>query len=130
MLWDDAGRFDRTALERGLAAAAVLRAPVLKMSIGGFGPASRASLAQLHDMLTDEKTGLLIENDQTARAGSVPALRDFFDFSDEAGLALGMTFDMGNLTWGGECPLQGSEERRGGTRGVSTCIERWAEDNK
>src|SRR3546814_19514783 len=76
------------------------------MAIGGFGPASRASLAQLHDMLTDEKTGLLIENDQTARAGSVPALRDFFDFSDEAGLALGMTFDMGNWHWVGECPLQ------------------------
>lgn len=106
MLWDDAGCLDRAALEQGLASAAVLRARVLKMSIGGFGPSSRTSLAQLRDVLEDGKTELLIENDQTIRAGSVPALRDFFDFSDDAGLALGMTFDMGNWHWVGESPLQ------------------------
>jgi len=33
-------------------------------------------------------------------------LAPFFDAAQAHGLALGMTFDMGNWHWTGECPLQ------------------------
>ncbi len=52
----------------------------------------------------------LIENDQTVRAGTLPALQTFFDVADRAGVSLGMTFDMGNWHWLGECPLQAAQQ--------------------
>lgn len=103
------GTLDEGAVARGLAAAAVLRAPRLKMSIGGFGAGSRSSLAQLKALLDAQAVELVIENDQTAGAGTLPTLQAFFGAADEAGLDLGMTFDMGNWHWLGECPLAAAE---------------------
>jgi sugar phosphate isomerase/epimerase len=105
-LWSDAGQFDRDALERGLRAATLLGAPRLKMSIGGWSKASASSLPALRDRLADTPIELVIENDQTATAGTVRALSRFFDAAQAQGLALGMTFDIGNWHWTGECPLQ------------------------
>ena len=105
-LWSDSGVFARDALERGLRAATMLGAPRLKMSIGGWSPASASSLPALHARLVDTPIELVIENDQTATAGTVRALSRFFDAVQAQGLALGMTFDIGNWHWTGECPLQ------------------------
>ncbi len=105
-LWTPDGDFDAGALAHGLEAATVLRAPRLKMSIGGFGARSHASLAQLKRALDAQPVELLIENDQTMRAGTLDALQKFFHAQESAGLDLGMTFDMGNWHWLGECPLQ------------------------
>ncbi len=105
-LWSGDGRLDTDALERALASAARFDAPRLKMSIGGFGPQSLASLPALRERLNDTPIELVIENDQTDSAGSLGALRDFFEAAGRHGLALGMTFDMGNWHWTGECPLQ------------------------
>lgn len=104
-LWDPDGGLDRAALERALAAAARLGAPRLKMSIGGFGEASAAGFAPLAQALQGRGIELVIENDQTVAAGTLPALLAFFAAADHAGLPLGMTFDMGNWHWTGECPL-------------------------
>jgi sugar phosphate isomerase/epimerase len=109
MLWDRAGALDRGALEQGLDAAVALRASVLKMSIGGYGHESRWSMSELHDVLAGRAVELLIENDQTPRAGSVPSLQRFFEASDKAGVHLGMTFDMGNWHWVGESSLQAAD---------------------
>lgn len=109
MLWDADGRFSATALELGIARARVLGAPVLKMSIGGFNAASAAGLADLEARLRPQGLRLLIENDQTESAGTLPALQRFFGGLDAAGLSLDMTFDMGNWHWVGECPLQAAQ---------------------
>ena len=37
------------------------------------------------------------------------SLQEFFQAADGAGLDLGMTFDMGNWHWVGECPLRAAE---------------------
>lgn len=100
------GALDLAALQRGIDAARQLDAPRLKMSIGDFGPASHSSLNGLRAALANTPVELLIENDQTASAGSLSALGTFFDAADAAGLDLGMTFDMGNWHWVGECPLE------------------------
>jgi sugar phosphate isomerase/epimerase len=106
-LWAHHGALDVEALQRGLDAAALLDAPRLKMSIGGFRPESHADLARLADLLGQhEGTELLIENDQTVAAGTVDALQAFFAAAEGMGLRLGMTFDMGNWHWAGECPQQ------------------------
>lgn len=104
-LWAHDGTLDEGALVRGLAAAGTLRAHRLKMSIGGFGAASHASLPRLKALLDAQAVELLIENDQSVGAGTLPALQAFFGAADAAGLDLGMTFDMGNWHWVGECPL-------------------------
>jgi sugar phosphate isomerase/epimerase len=103
-LWSADGALDRAALERGLARARVLEAPRLKMSIGGWRSAFATPLAGLRDRLADTPVELVIENDQTAAAGTQGALARFLEASDNAGLALGLTFDIGNWHWSGECP--------------------------
>jgi sugar phosphate isomerase/epimerase len=108
-LWAHDGNLDEGALARGLAAADTLRAHRLKMSIGGFGAASHASLPRLRSLLDAQAVQLSIENDQTVKAGTLPALQVFFDATDAAGLDLGMTFDMGNWHWLGECPLAAAQ---------------------
>jgi len=102
-LWAHHGALDVPALQRALDAAEMLDAPRLKMSIGGFGSASHEELPRLADLLRGRDTELVIENDQTTPAGTLDALQAFFRRTDEAGLRLGMTFDMGNWHWTGEC---------------------------
>ncbi len=108
-LWAEGGMLDGAALQRGLDAAVRVGAGRLKMAIGDFQASSRASLAGLKAALAETRVELLIENDQTVRAGTLAALQVFFDAADRAGLSLGMTFDMGNWHWLGECPLQAAQ---------------------
>jgi len=129
-LWSAHGELCAAALERGLQAAATLSAPVLKMSIGGYGRAARPSLAFLAQRLEGRGIELLIENDQTGAAGSLHALEGFFADADRAGLPLGMTFDVGNWHWAGECPLQAAQAFAGRVRyvhckGVQRQPARW-----
>lgn len=129
-LWRDDGALDRDALERALAATALLRAPRLKMSIGGFGAASAATLPALRDRLADAPCELVIENDQTPSAGTLDALVSFFDAAQASGLSLGMTFDVGNWHWQGECPLQAARALAGRVhyvhcKGVKRTPRRW-----
>lgn len=109
-LWAPGSWLDDAALARGIDATRTLGARRLKMSIGDFGPASHGSLSGLRAQLADCRIELLIENDQTLAAGSLPALVEFFAAAAHAGLDLGMTFDLGNWHWVGECPLQAAEK--------------------
>ena len=129
-LWTAGGALDMTALQQALQAAKTLGAPRLKMAIGGFGAASHASLIVLRDSLQAAKIELVIENDQTPTAGTLPALQDFFDAANDQGFFLGMTFDMGNWHWTGECPLQAAaalapQVRYVHCKGVQRLPHRW-----
>lgn len=108
------GSLDGAALDRALAAARRLQAPRLKMSIGGYGAASRSASAEHLPALRlrlqqAEGIELVIENDQTPAAGTVRALVPFFEAAADAALPLPMVFDMGNWHWLGECPLQAAQ---------------------
>jgi sugar phosphate isomerase/epimerase len=105
-LWAADGSLDRQALEAALAAAGLLGAPRLKMSIGGYGPGSASTFAQLAGALEGRGIELVIENDQTVNAGTLSALAAFFADAQGNGTPLGMTFDLGNWHWVGECPLE------------------------
>ena len=94
-LWTAQGELDEAALARGVQAAQVLRAPRLQ---------------RLQALLqAAPQVELVIENDQTATAGTLAAMQAFFAAQAQAGLNLGMTFDMGNWHWQGECPLQAAQ---------------------
>lgn len=105
-LWTSQGALDTGALARALDAAATLGAPRLKLSIGGFGRDSSGSFRQLAAALEGRGLELVIENDQTVAAGTLGALSAFFQQAQAAGLPLGMTFDVGNWHWTGECPIE------------------------
>lgn len=129
-LWAADGTLDAAALEGALAAAKALGAPRLKMAMGGFGPASHHTLAALQGHLDAAKVELVIENDQTPAAGTLPALQDFFSVANDQGIFLGMTFDMGNWHWTGECPLQAAralapQVRYVHCKGVQRQPQRW-----
>ena len=129
-LWAANGTLDKAALQHALDAARTLGAPRLKMAIGGFGASSHASLLALRDCLLAAKIELVIENDQTPAAGTLPALQEFFDAANDQGLFLGMTFDMGNWHWTGECPLQAAaalapQVRYVHCKGVQRQPQRW-----
>lgn len=129
-LWAPDGTLDVPALERALLAAQTLLAPKIKMSIGGFGPGSHSTLLTLQGRLKESKVELVIENDQTPMAGTLAAMQDFFSAASAQGLVLGMTFDMGNWHWSGECPLQAAavlapQVRYVHCKGVQRQTQRW-----
>ncbi len=109
MLWDETGALSLPVLELGLANAAALDSPILKMSLGAFGRESQATLDVLTQRLARQAVRLLIENDQTASAGALDSLQHFFQAADSRGLDIGMTFDMGNWHWVGECAMQAAQ---------------------
>ncbi len=105
-LWRADGSLDEAALSRALDATRALGAPRLKMSIGGFVAGASTGFDRLAQALRAPDIELVIENDQTVAAGTLPPLQAFFAAAERSGLPLGMTFDMGNWHWLGECPLQ------------------------
>jgi sugar phosphate isomerase/epimerase len=106
-LWAADGTPDFAAVQRAVDAARLLGAPRLKMSIGDFRGARPGDFRRLAEAVAGVE--LLIENDQTAGAGTLDALRAFFRAADEAGMPPAMTFDMGNWHWTGEEPLQAAD---------------------
>ena len=130
-LWAGGGWLDSAALGRGIAAATTLGAKRLKMSIGDFRASSHGSLWGLKVQLSETRIELLIENDQTVSAGSLPALMTFFNAAESAGISLGMTFDMGNWHYVGECPIEaakalGKRVRYVHCKGVQRLPAKWA----
>jgi sugar phosphate isomerase/epimerase len=109
MLWRPDGTLDGHALDGAFDYAARLGARVVKMSIGGYAGTTGPGLGRLAATLAATDIPLLIENDQTANAGALHRLTGFFDAVDSAGLDLGMTFDVGNWHWVGECPLDAAK---------------------
>ncbi|WP_029528262.1 sugar phosphate isomerase/epimerase family protein [Polaromonas glacialis] len=129
-LWKSDGTLDAAALDDALAASQALGAPRLKMAIGGFNDASSATLTALQELLQAAKVELVIENDQTPAAGTLPALQNFFNTANDQGIFLGMTFDMGNWHWTGECPLLAAaalapQVRYVHCKGVQRMPQRW-----
>lgn len=109
-LWQDDGTLNQRALAAALQTAQALGAPRLKMAMGGFSLASHSTLPALQALLAQTPgLDLLIENDQTASAGTLGALQAFTAACDQAGWCPGLTFDMGNWHWTGECPLQAAQ---------------------
>jgi sugar phosphate isomerase/epimerase len=106
-LWSDDGAFDEAAATRAIDAALMLGAPRVKMSIGGFD-AKRASMGAL-ECFAQRGVELVIENDQTEQAGTLDALCAFYGAASRAKFSPGLTFDIGNWHWTGECPMRASE---------------------
>jgi sugar phosphate isomerase/epimerase len=105
-LWNADGGLNSDALAQALAAARTLNAARIKMAMGGFNTASHKSIFNVRALLQAANIELLIENDQTPVAGTLTALQDFFNAISAQGFHPGMTFDIGNWHWTGECPLQ------------------------
>ena len=129
-LWSNDGALDLPALERAWVAASTLGASRIKMAIGAFGPASHSSLSALRERLQAGGIELLIENDQTAMSGTLARMENFFSTATAHGLTLGMTFDMGNWHWTGECPQQAAHALAAQVRyvhckGVQRREQRW-----
>lgn len=106
-LWSDSG-FDEAAVARAIEAAGLLGAPRVKMSIGAFDARGAAPMETLC-RFAEAGIELVVENDQAEAAGTLDALRAFYEAAERAGVAPGLTFDMGNWHWTGECPLRAAE---------------------
>ncbi|MEO8013327.1 MAG: glutamine ABC transporter ATP-binding protein [Polaromonas sp.] len=105
-LWDTEGGLNEAALDRGLTHLRTLGSSKLKMSIRRYQSSSSQTLNQLRTALLGANIELVIENDQTPGAGTLVPLQEFFAAADSAGVKLGLTFDIGNWHWTGECPLK------------------------
>ncbi len=129
-LYDGNGALDQDALEQDLIFCQLMLTRKLKKSIGAGAMASTASLRTLGLLLHDAKVELLIENDQSAEAGTIDPLLRFFSEADGIGLNIPMTFDIGNWHWTGECPLSAASDFSGRVRyvhckGVQRQPQRW-----
>ena len=124
------GTLDEVALQAAQAASRTLGAPRMKMAIGSFSPASHHALPLLAERLKLGHAELVIENDQTSSAGTLAGLEDFFSVCNAREIFLGMTFDIGNWHWTGECPLQAAsalapQVRYVHCKGVQRQAQRW-----
>jgi len=106
-LWTPDGQLD-PRLPAKLALARELGAVALKVSLGHCPP--QRDLTALQALLHPEGPLLLVENDQTAQGGRIEPLLQFFERSEAMGLALGMTFDIGNWQWQGESAAQAAQQ--------------------
>lgn len=98
------GELVDAALDLAIHCAGVIRAEIIKFSIGGGANASQEQMQMLAGRLHGSGLPVLIENDQSNAAGSIFQLKRFFRKASNCGLDLGMTFDIGNWHWAGECP--------------------------
>ncbi len=129
-LCGESGAIDLDAFDRALKATALLKAPRLKMSLGNRARPSVADLEDLRERLAATPVELLVENDQTFGGGTLDELQRFFAAADAQGLAWGMTFDIGNWHWAGECPRLAAEALSDRVRyvhikGVQRRPDRW-----
>jgi sugar phosphate isomerase/epimerase len=129
-LFSSNGELDCAALDQAMHRAQTVGAEIVKFSIGGGANAAAAHIQALSDRLRDHVVPVLIENDQSNAAGSIFQLKQFFRKASDCGLHLGMTFDIGNWHWAGECPqlaaVQFSDRiRYVHTKGVLKQANRW-----
>ena len=96
-LWAADGTLQASTLAAAQAQAHACGAQYLKVSLGFF-PA-HAELTTLHRLLGDHPVRLLVENDQTPQGGQIERLAQFFGTARAGGVAVGMTFDIGNWQW-------------------------------
>ena len=114
------GSLDIAALEQALAGTRQLQSQRLKMSLGCTHRFSTADWEVLAERLSAFSIELLVENDQTEGGGTLGELRRFFAAAQAHGLNLGMTFDIGNWHWAGECPQEAAHALSANTRYVHT----------
>lgn len=95
-LWTEQGLPD-ARLTQKLALARALGAVALKVSLGHYN--DRCDVGALATLIPHDGPVLLVENDQTEQGGRIEPMRRFFQRADDLGLALGMTFDIGNWQW-------------------------------
>lgn len=129
-LWTAQGELDTSALNRAIQATLTLGASRLKMAIGGFNPSSHSTLDTVQAMIRGLPFDLVIENDHTASAGSLPAVMSFFAATRASTFQPRMTFDIGNWHWAGECPLQAAQALSGNVayvhcKGVQRLPRQW-----
>lgn len=129
-LFSPEGALADEALNLAISHAATIGAEVIKFSIGGGAKAAPVHVQRLADRLRGSALPVLIENDQSNAAGSIFQLQRFFRKASDCGLELGMTFDIGNWHWAGECPLIAAARfsdriQYVHTKGVLKQVNRW-----
>lgn len=124
------GELADEALDLAIQRSKVIGAETIKFSIGGGAKASSGHMQRLAERLHGSALPVLIENDQSNVAGSIFQLKRFFCKAFDSGLELGMTFDIGNWHWAGECPqvaaaVFADRIRYVHTKGVLKQANRW-----
>jgi len=124
------GELADEALDLAIRRGKAIGAETIKFSIGGGAKASSGQMQKLADRLYGSALPVLIENDQSNAAGSIFQLKRFFGKAFDSGLELGMTFDIGNWHWAGECPqvaaaVFADRIRYVHTKGVFKQASRW-----
>ncbi len=106
-LWQADQPHHAAQLQDTLARARGCGAKWLKVSLGYFHPG--CDLAALAHTLKDQPVRLLVENDQTVQGGKIDALQQFLSQARDQSVPVGMTFDIGNWQWQGQCALEAAQ---------------------
>ncbi|QCR34594.1 sugar phosphate isomerase/epimerase [Nissabacter sp. SGAir0207] len=105
-LFDEDGAVN-AGLEGFFLEAQQLGARVMKLSLGHYR--AGCDLSALKTLLEAQPVRLVVENDQTPECGILLPMSAFLRAAAEAGLPLGMTFDMGNWHWVGQAPQRAAD---------------------
>ena len=124
------GVLNHAGVQQAIACAQWLKAGLIKFSIGNGADADDLALRALAASLQACSIPVVIENDQTHAAGTIFQLQRFFRKAAAVGLDFGLTFDIGNWHWVGECPQRAAAVfadriRYVHTKGVQRQEKRW-----
>lgn len=112
-LWLEDGALNEAKLNVIVPEALAVGAVYVKTSLGHYRPghSDLESFKRWWGVHVPQESALklTVENDQTLHGGNVKNLQRFYEDCREAGVPIGMTFDIGNWNWTGEQAVQAAE---------------------
>jgi sugar phosphate isomerase/epimerase len=100
------GKLNRSMLQVYMEEAIVMQAEIIKFNVGHFNGWTPELIQEYKELTKDFKGTVTVENDQTEENGKLKALLQFLEATKKVHLPIKATFDIGNVFWVNEEPVE------------------------
>lgn len=97
------------ALEQYFKEAQLLHSPQIKLTLGEYENITEQQAEIINEYMQKYAIKVLIENDQNKEISNSLNLKTFVTQAEQIGLAIGLTFDIGNFVHIGENPMESAQ---------------------
>lgn len=104
------GKLNRSMLQVYMEEATVMQAEIIKFNVGSFNGWTQELIEEYKELTKNYKGTVTVENDQTEENGKMKALLQFLEAAKEVHLPIKATFDIGNVYWINEDPVESASK--------------------